>query len=282
MGLEGGRVALGLALSLAWPGSAWAAGFVLCGNLCTAADPSASYFVGYGRSNHVELAGQVADLPLGPLVIYPQVADFQTQETVPNVDEQRLAVAGHQAQAIHRIDQLRIGEVAKSEALSLSALPPDQQRSGKIKATAELVWGDTLHISSKRLPQGSPLALQIERTLGGQFLRPATDYVNYRLSSQTWVNGRLVPKLDYQLARFPGPGEGDRAQGKAATAVSVLVKVGEAVTLESRFRVEDGVRAADDAQVLDGQDSMRFRVTLLSDDSCARSDSGLLTTGDCD
>jgi hypothetical protein len=265
---------------------AWAAdGFVLCGDACVqvaAGAENSAYFVGYGRGQHLELAGEVIDLPEPPLTIYPQVADFQTQEASPNVDEQRLGVGDQAAIAIHRINHVRIGYLEKSELLSLPGLSPENQRFGKVDAMAELVWGDTLRISSTRLGEGSPVALQIEREMGGSFVQPATDYANYRLMAQTWVNGHLVPQLDYQLAKYPGPREVDREQGKPKVAASVLVKVGDAVTVESRLRVKDGVVASDAPQLLDGIDSVTYRLALLSDDSCARSDSGLLTVGDCD
>lgn len=260
-------------------------GFVLCGEDCSelSADTSnEAYFVGYGRGQHLELAGEVIDFPNRKLKIYPHVTDFQSQENTPNVDEQHLNVGAKEAISVHRIDDVRIGFLKKSEDLSLPGLSPEAQRSGKINATSELVWGDTLRISSTRLSEGSPVALQIEREMGGGFGKPATDYANYRLISQTWVNGHLVPKLDYQLAKYPGPGEADREQGSGKAAASVLVKVGDAVTVESRLQVKDGVVASDDPQILDGNDSVTYRLALLSDDSCATSDSGLLTVGDCD
>jgi len=289
-----GIALLSLLMWLTAANAAWADGFVLCGEACRdlgAAVSSEAYFVGYGRGQHLELAGEVVDQRLGrQLQLYPHVSDFQTEETVPNIDEQHLEVAGEvagevadkTATSIHRFDEVKVGFVQKSEALSLSGLPPRQQRSGKVKATSELVWGDTLRISSTRLSEGSPVALQIEREIGGGFRQPATDYANYRLTSQTWVNGHLVPKLDYQLAKYSGPGEVDREQGRGKAGASVLVKVGEAVTVESRLQVQDGVVASDDPQLLDGYDSVAYHLTLLSDDSCATSDSGLLTTGDCD
>ena len=285
------RFAKALALSLmlwiatAYPALAADDGFVLCGENCSELSPdknTEAYFVGYGRSQHLELAGEVIDLPRRQLKMYPHVADFQTQEDTPNIDEQHLKVGAQEAVSVHRIDDVKIGFVKKSEDLSLPGLSPEQQRSGKVAATSELVWGDSLRISSTRLSEGSPVALQLEREMGGGFGKPATDYANYRLTSQTWVNGHLLPKLDYQLAKYPGPGEADREQGSAKAAVSVLVKVGDAVTVESRLQVKDGVVASDDPQVLDGNDSVTYRLTLLSDDSCATSDSGLLTVGDCD
>ena len=259
-------------------------GFVLCGDVCAELDSQSSqeaFFVGYGRGQHLELSGEVIDLPNRAMKIYPHVQDFQSQETAPNVDEQHLKAGDREAVSVHRIDDVRVGYLKKSEDLSLSALPPEAQRSGKVEAQSELVWGDTLRISSTRLSKGSPVALQIERELGGGFGKPATDYANYRLSVQTWVNGHLIPKLDYQLAKYSGPGEVDREQGKGQTSASVLVKVGDAVTLESRLQVKDGVVASDDAQILDGNDWVSYRLALLSDDSCATSDSGLLTVGDC-
>lgn len=259
-------------------------GFVLCGDACDELKGQSShdaFFVGYGRGQHLELSGEVIDLPNRGMTIYPHVQDFQSRETAPNVDEQHLKVGDQEAVSIHRIDDVRVGYLKKSEDLSLPALPPAAQRSGKVEAKSELVWGDTLRISSTRLSKGSPVALQIERELGGGFGKPATNYANYRLSVQTWVNGHLVPKLDYQLAKYPGPGEVDREQGIGKASASLLVKVGDAVTLESRLRVKDGVVASDDAQILDGNDFVSYRVELLSDDSCATSDSGILTVGDC-
>lgn len=279
--------ALGLLLwLLAGAPSALAANdFVLCSDNCNELSPANSsdaYFVGYGRGQHLELTGEVIDIPNRKLKIYPHVADFQAQEPAPNIDEQHLEVGDQEAVSVHRIDEARIGFVKKSEDLSLPGLPPETQRSGKVIATSELIWGDTLRVSSTRLSPGSPVALQIERELGGGFGKPATDYANYRLTSQTWVNGRLVPKLDYQLAKYPGPGEVDREQGNGLASASVLVKVGDAVTLESRLQVKDSVVASDAPQVLDSNDSVTYRLALLSDDSCATSDSGLLTVGDCD
>lgn len=279
-------IVLSLLLWLGAMGPAFAAdGFVLCGNNCQDLSPGNSheaYFVGYGRGQHLELGGEVIDVPNRGLNIYPHVMDFQTQENAPNIDEQHLNVGAQEASSVHRIDDVRIGFLKKSEDLGLTGLSPEEQRSGKVEATSELVWGDTLRISSKRLSQGSPVALQIEREMGGGFGKPATAYANYRLTSQTWVNGHLVPKLDYQLAKYPGPGETDREQGSGKAAASVLVKVGDAVTVEARLQVKDGLVASDDPQVLDGNDSVGYRLALLSDDSCATSDSGLLTVGDCD
>ncbi len=279
-----------LALSLLlWWGAASPAlaadGFILCGEACRDLTPDSgneAYFVGYGRGQHLELEGEVIDLPNRKLKIYPHVMDFQAEETAPNVDEQHLNVGAHEAISVHRIDDVRIGFLKKSEDLRISGLSPEEQRSGKVTATSELVWGETLRISSTRLSNGSPVALQVEREMGGGFGKPATDYANYRLTSQTWVNGHLVPKLDYQLAKYQGPGEADREQGNAKTSASLLVKVGDAVTVEGRLRVTDGVVASDDPQVLEGNDSVTYHLALLSDDSCATSDSGLLTVGDCD
>ncbi len=284
------HLARALVLSLLlWLGAASPAlaadGFVLCGDNCSDLSPDQSneaYFVGYGRGQHLELMGEVIDHPNRKLKIYPHVTDFQTQEDAPNVDEQHLKVGSQEAVSVHRIDDVRIGFLKKSEDLSLPGLSPEEQRSGKVTATSELVWGDTLRISSTRLSDGSPVALQIEREMGGGFGKPATDYANYRLTSQTWVNGHLVPKLDYQLAKYSGLGEADREQGNGQASASLLVKVGDAVTVESRLQVKDGVVASDDPQVLDGNDSVTYRLALLSDDSCATSDSGLLTVGDCD
>ncbi len=258
--------------------SAVADGFVLCPSSAEASqgDRCGDYFVGYGRQGHLEIAGQTGDWPTPSGRIYPSVADAQAQATPPEEAALRLETNMGEAIAQLQFDDIRVGAVDQHQTLRLPSLTND---IGKIQTQTELIWGDTLHVTSKRLPNDSPVALRVEREILGS--PSATEDASTRLTLQTWVDGRLVPKLKYQLAKFPGPGEQEREQGLAKTSVSVVVKVGGTVHIESRLQIDNGMVASKAAQQLEGNRSVVYHVDLLSDDSCARSESGLLTTGDC-
>lgn len=258
--------------------AAIADGFVLCppSTDVSQGDRCGTYFVGYGRQGHLEAADKAVDLPTPTRMLYPSVADAQVQAAPPERTELQLETETGEAIAQLQLDDLRIGAVDQHQTLRL---PSSANDTGKIQTQTELIWGDTLHVTSKRLPNESPVALRIEREILGSLM--ATENASTRLTLQTWVDGRLVPKLKYQLAKFPGPGEQEREQGFAKTSVSVVVKVGDPVHIESRLQIDNGIVADQAEQQLEGNRSVMYHVDLLSDDSCARSESGRLTTGDC-
>ena len=258
-------------LSLTLPASA--EGFLLCPD---SAKPCAraSYFVGYEQ----RLRDAVGNVSASGMRLYPGIAD--AAERVEKSD-------------LQHIEQLQVGEMAEVQTLRLplpDELSPAQsspaqlspaQPSQKLETALDLLWGDTFRISSKRLSVGDPVALRIERQVVNE-VEALTAGSSDRLTLKTWVNSHVLPKLDYQLAKFEGAREQVREQGDRKASVSVLAKVGEVVRLESRLRMRSGLSAGGGAEALLGSHEVRYRVELLSDDSCARSESGLLTTGDCE
>ncbi|HEY9827186.1 MAG TPA: hypothetical protein V6D19_17245 [Stenomitos sp.] len=240
--------------------------FVLCGSSCG----TASYFVGYNRTNSAQLNTTTSTLPTQPDRIYRQVADLRKREKLPNLDEQNVDFEkGAYVSSLHRIEANRVGFVRKSELMRIntSKLPAN------IKASVRLVWGDTLTVTSSTLPVGTPVNLAIQRLMGG-FGAPATNYAHYNVQSQTLVNQVPLDALRYLLDKKPGATT-YREVGQAQAKTVISVKVGDTLKLESLTLVQDGVVSSSTHQTLNGADSVEHRVEVLTTGANLRSASGV-------
>lgn len=242
------------------------AGFILCGSECGVA----KYYVGYSRMNQATLNQSITKLPHNEEKIYPQTADLKKREPAPNIDEQKNNRGnGNFVSSIHRIEDVRVGFMKKSELMNVTT-----NSSAQAKAMARLIWGDTLTVTSKTLPNGTPVMLQIQRNMGG-FGDPVTDFAYYNAKSQTFLNRQPIPTLDYTLEKKPGPGQKDRERGQAKATLLVKVRVGDVLKLESVIAIQDGVLSNSTPQTLNGADSVEHQVKVLTQGAQIRSESSV-------
>jgi hypothetical protein len=235
----------------------------------------AKYYIGYNRTNSVNIGSQKA--------AFPAKADTILQNriklNVPNVDEQKVdRKDGNFISAVHRIEALRIGTSEKSELMTINT----KEGNAAAKATVKLMWGDTFNVTSKTLASGTLIKVNLKRTIGG-FGNPVTDHAYYHAISKTLLNGQAISQLNYTLEKQPGVGQKDQSTGKNDSTYVFNTKIGETFTVEALQEVTDGVNSHPSApQKLNGADSVEYEVALANPSSaCLNSSSGTFRTGTC-
>jgi hypothetical protein len=251
--------------------------FVLCGSSCG----QAKYYVGYNRTNQVNLEAKASSFPTKADTILSNVADASTNKTLPDVDERVVdREDGNFVSSIHRIDSLRIGFFRKSELMQVHT----KLNNSFTKATVKLLWGDTFTVTSRSLQRGTPVKINLERNISG-FGNPVTDYAYYQASSKTFINGKLVGGLDFSLKKDSAVGAKDIISGTDKMTYSFDAKVGDTFTVESIQEVVDGVNGiATSHQMLNGADSVEYKISLADrskDTACLTSASGKFNAGRC-
>jgi hypothetical protein len=255
---------VGISLSIP-AASAGEKGFTLCGSECG----DAKFYVGYNRTNSAKLDRAISSSPTQQYKIYPHIADLQKSDLFPNINEQKIDLEnGTYVTSLHRLDGIRVGFMRKSELMNVTA-----KSAAETGASVHMVWGDTLKISSGSIRRGTPVKLQIQRTVGG-FGAPVTDFARYKLKSQTFVNGRFLPDLDYTLEKKPGVGQVEKKVGNDKLTTSIIAEVGDTIKLESLLMVDDGVVASSTPQILNGADSVEYNIKVLTHGVDLRSESG--------
>jgi hypothetical protein len=240
-------------------------GFAMCGSECN----GAKYYVGYSRTNQATLNQAIAKVPSNESKIYPQTADIKKRELSPKISEQKINLGNdNSVSSIHRIEDVRVGFMKKSELMNVNS-----KSTAQAQATVKLIWGDTLTVVSKTLPDKAPVAIQIQRNMGG-FGSPVTDFAHYNAKSQTFLNRKPIPTLEYSLEKRPGAGEKDREQGQAKSHFLFKARVGDVIKLESVILVKDGVLSGSTPQTLNGADSVEHRVKVLTLGAQLHSESG--------
>lgn len=241
-------------------------GFVLCGSACG----DGKFYVGYNHTNLVTLDGVISSLPKQKDNIFLHVADLKKSDRFPNINEQRIDLEnGTYATSLYRFEGIRVGFMRKSESMNVAA-----KATAEAGSSVNMVWGDTLKISSRTLRPGTPIVIQIQRNISS-FGAPVTDFAYYNLKSQTVWNGRLLPNLDYTLDKKPGVGELDRKVGDEKSTILVNAEVGDTIKIESLTIVKDGVVASSSPQVLNGADGVEYKIKALTHGVDLRSESGV-------
>lgn len=240
--------------------------FVLCGSACG----DGKFYVGYSHTNLVTLDGATSSLPKQKDNIFLHVADLKKSDLFPKINEQRIDLEnGNYASSLYRFEGIRVGFMRKSESMNVAA-----KSMSEAGASVNLLWGDTLKISSSTLRPGTPIVIQIQRNISG-FGAPATDYAYYNLKSQTVWNGRLLPNLDFTLEKKPGVGELDKKVGNEKSTILVNAEVGDTIKIESLMVVKDGVVASSSPQMLNGADGVEYKIKTLTHGVDLRSESGI-------
>jgi hypothetical protein len=233
------------------------------------------YYVGYNRTNSVNIGSQQATFPVKADTILQNTTKLNT----PNVDERKVdRQDGNFISAVHRIEALRIGASEKSELMTVNT----KEGNAAAKATVKLMWGDTFNVTSKTLANGTPIKVNLKRTIGG-FGNPVTDHAYYHAISKTLLNGQAISELNYALKKQPGVGQKDQSTGKNDSTYVIDTKIGETFTVEALQEVTDGVNShASAPQKLNGADSVEYEITLENPSSaCLTSSSGTFRTGVC-
>lgn len=253
--------------------------FKLCGVKCQ----NAGYYVAYGRENQVKLGQQVAKYSNTELNILPDIKDALNGKI--NIDEQIMDKEdGNVVNSTHRIARLQIGNLLKSENMNVLTTEANSMAQAKVK----LAWGDLITVTSRTLPKGTPVKIQLNRVYGG-YAATATDNAYYKAMSKTYVNSEPLPSLEYNLQKDVGPGKKDVIIGNDKASQDIEVKVGDSISLEGWLEVIDGVKgnfstAKEKAkESLVGADSSKHSVSLVNanQDLCLKSASGVFSAGNC-
>jgi hypothetical protein len=257
--------------------SGQASGFRLCGNDCGAS----LYYVGLSRSNSATAQGQTNASPIGDERIYRNVSNLDTVLPLPSTSLRNVGVQGVEfASSRYEITANRIGFSQKSEdltAISLDAL-------SEVKAGARLLWGDSFRVSSRTLARGTPVRVEITRTVGGA--GSASDFAFYWVATETYYNRDKLVGLNYTIARAPGGA--DVIVGDAVETQTIRARVGDVFTIESLLSIIDGVEGkANSSQFLTGAfDSVGYEIRLdpsaaSTAQACLKSFSGTYISGNC-
>lgn len=257
--------------------SAAASGFRLCGSECG----SSLYYVGLSRFNSATAQGQTNASPIANERIYRNVSDLDNVVPLPSISLRNVGVQGVEfASSRYEITANRIGFSQKSEeltAISLNAL-------SEVKAGARLLWGDSFRVSSRTLTRGTPVSVNITRTVGGA--GSASDFAFYWVATETYHNRDKLVDLNYTIARAPGGA--DVIVGDAVETQTVRARVGDVFTIESVLSIVDGVEGrANSSQFLTGAfDSLGYEVKLdpgaaSTTQACLKSFSGTYMSGNC-
>lgn len=153
--------------------------FSMCGSSCSY---DTEYYVGYNRTNKAMLNNESMIFPSAPDKIYTQVSDYRSRETAMNIDTQTVTSGEDLVDSIHRLENIKIGSLRKSEIQRVNTLQPNSSA----EATVKLLWGDTITITSDNLPIGTPVALRINQ-IGGGFGDPVTINAAYNGTMRTYT-----------------------------------------------------------------------------------------------
>jgi hypothetical protein len=270
-----GNLAFGLDVSKKSQSLSKEGNFILCGQACDRSE----FFIGYNRTNTVQLGQKTVALPRAKDQILLNTSDLRAK--LPNNDVQSLDNrGGNFVNSIHRIENLRIGFAEKSELLQVHGL----NANASAEATVKLIWGDTLTINSKTLKTGTPIKIIITRTIGG-FGNPVTENAYYEAIAKTYINKNEILDLTYSGAKKAGVGETDQILGKDKISYVIETKVGEKLTIESSLKVLDGVKGSSTSnQTLNGADSVSYQIKLADEFitlACLKSTSKIFDSGKC-
>ncbi|MBC7472588.1 MAG: hypothetical protein H7196_05025 [candidate division SR1 bacterium] len=230
--------------------------FLFCRSSCG----SALYYVGYNRDGNIAAIGdKKSSFVKAEDTIYKQTSDVRLKEDKISVNEQRVDNEdGNFVTSTHRIEDVKIGFVRKSESLNINTILPQSYA----KANVRMFWGDTLSVTSKTLAKGTPVSLQINRSVGG-FGNPVTKFAYYKVQTETLVNKTNIKDLAYGVTKNAGVDEYTE-NGKTESSHVITTKVGDVIKLESQLTVEDGVNSDNMPQFLDGADSVKQSISILT------------------
>lgn len=250
--------------------------------LCSAGCRQSKYYVGYNRTNVANLGAKKSSSLIEPNTIFFNISNSALKKVLPDIDERKIDHEdGNFVRSAHRIENIQVGFSKKSEFMKVHANPSNSST----KATVKLLWGDTFTVTSRTLQKGVPVKVNIERIIGG-FGNPVTDYAYYQASSRTFLNGKSMGALNFNLKKEPGPGQKDQMFGKDKMLYTINTKVGDTFTIESLQEVTDGIKVnAVGNQTLNGADSVLYKITLADESSnsaCFKSASGTFNSGKCD
>jgi hypothetical protein len=241
-------------------------GFVLCGSECG----DGKFYVGYNHTNLVKLDQAVVSLPKQKDKFFLHVADLKKSDRFPSINEQRIDLEnGNYASSLYRFEGVRVGYMRKSESMHVAS-----KSTAEAGSTVNMLWGDTLKISSSTLRRGTPVVIQVQRNISG-FGAPATDFSYYKLKSQTLWNGSFLADLDYTFEKQPGVGELEKKIGNEKSTISINAEVGDSIKIESKTVVKDGVISSSSPQVLNGADWVEYNIKTLTPGVDLRSESGV-------
>jgi hypothetical protein len=250
-------------------------------SLCDGDCGRPQYYIGYNRTNVATLGEKESALPSKPDTVLVNVSNLAFTKELPDINEQKVDLEdGNFVNSVHRIERSQIGNSRKSELMNVRT----DRSNSFAKATVKLFWGDTLTVTSKTLPQGTPVKVNIERISGG-FGNPVTDYAYYKASYQTLINGEAIAALNLTVEKKPGIGEKDKILGTPQTTYTFNTQVGATFTVESLLEVLDGVNSdAKNYQTLNGADSVEYKIKLADETkiaACLTSASGTFYSGAC-
>ncbi len=248
--------------------------FAFCEGTCR----NTNFYVGFARQNTAKLGTQQDAVPAQVLRIFPGVSDAKTTleaqgKTAVRVEQEN----GNFVISDHRLETLHIGNVRKTETLIAQV----KDQTGGAEARVQLVWGDTFTVRSDRLARGTPVTLTLQRDVGS-FGDPVSQGAYYRSQSQTFMNGTALTDLDFVLFKYPGDGQKDQMSGPFKLSHTIQAKVGQVFRLEGSLSVTDGIKSTPKSQqILDGGDSLTYKVSISNPDACVKSSSGQLNAGTC-
>jgi membrane-associated protease RseP (regulator of RpoE activity) len=256
---------------------ATASSFRLCGNECGLS----LYYVGLSRFNSATAKGKTNAAPVADDRIYRNVADLNRVLRLPSEDIRLAGVQGIEfANSRYEITANRIGFSQKSEDLTANSIGA----LSEVKAGTRLLWGDTFRVSSRTLAPGTPVSIQIQRSVGGA--GQASDFAFYWVATETYHNRNKLVDLNYTIARAPGGA--DVIVGDAVETQTIQARVGESFTIESLLSILDGVegKAGTRQFLTEAFDSVGYEIRLdpgsaSSTQACLRSISGTFVSGRC-
>ncbi len=254
-----------------------ASAFRLCGSECGLS----RYYVAGSRVNSATAKGITNAAPITADRIWRNVADLNAITPLPNAD---LRIAGTPniefASSRYEITANRIGFSQKSEEMTTKSISD----LSETKAGTKLFWGDSFRVTSTTLSAGTPIRIEIKRSVGGA--GQVSDFSFYSVSTETYFNKNKLVDLNYSIAKAPGGT--DVIIGDAVETRTIQARVGEIFTIESLLSIVDGLEAkANSSEYLTGAfDSVGYEIRLdpnsaASSQACLRSFSGTYRSGDC-
>lgn len=246
--------------------------FSLCGLQCT---NLTTHYVGYNRTNRATLNGVDSILPPSADTIYPQSSNYRNIETSPNIDTQTVnGNNGEYADSIHRLDEIKVGSIRKSETQKVNTILPNSSTS----ATVKLIWGDTITITSNTLPVGTPVSMQLKQN-GGGFGDPVSINAAYDVKMNTYIDGAADSDLSYQIVKVPGTNDYTEFGNFNGNSI-ITVAVGQKIKIESKLEATDQVFVGTENQILNGADSIDHKLNILTPNVSFTSASGLIMSED--
>ncbi len=251
--------------------------FRLCGNECGAS----RYYVGISRSNSATAKGKTNAATVADDRIFGNVANLNRVLALPSEDIRLAGVQGIEfASSRYEIRAHRIGFSQKNEDLTATSIT----ELSEVKAGTRLLWGDTFRVTSRTLALGTPVRVEIKRSVGGA--GQASDFAFYWVATETYHNRNKLVDLNYTIARAPGGA--DVIVGDAVETRTIQAKVGETFTIESLLSILDGIegKAGTSQFLTEAFDSLGYEIRLdpasaSSTQACLRSSSGSFVSGLC-